>query len=464
MVPEIFLKELRENFRTVRFYLILILTIVLFVTSSVVFIRINKRKIVDYRNDITENESKLNEKSHSLYELAVFKQSLIKKPNPFELMSEGCEKDLPNKLETDIFYVGFPEIAGRGNVLLKEFRNIDWEFIVAVILSFLAFVLGYDAVCGEKEQKTLSLIFSNSVKTAQVFLGKFLGLLVTIFIPFIIGIIIHLLIVNLEGDIAFDYGRILLFIFFSLLYLSLFLLIGMTVSSAFSQTITSAVTLLFIWIISTFVIPAAGNLIASQIYPTPTRPQIQEKIANTQDEIYKTKYKGTDAGRWDGDPFKPWVPLRAQWCTDIMNARNRIYDDYIRRMVDQVEKTKWITRISPVSIFRYLSEEISGTGVSRFKNFYAQANQYKEQLYKFVEERDKLDPKSPHLLTLPLTTGPSGISKLPADFASIPKFEEKLPSIKDNLKRIIIDSSILVFLSILFFYLGYFLFVRYDKR
>jgi hypothetical protein len=65
---------------------------------------------------------------------------------------------------------------------------------------------------------------------------------------------------------------------------------------------------------------------------------------------------------------------------------------------------------------------------------------------------------------LPLTTGNSGISELPADFASVPKFEEKLPSIKDNLRGIIIDSAILIFLSILFFDLGYLLFVRYDKR
>jgi len=44
------------------------------------------------------------------------------------------------------------------------------------------------------------------------------------------------------------------------------------------------------------------------------------------------------------------------------------------------------------------------------------------------------------------------------------RFEEKIPDIKNNMSQIIIDISILVFLSIIFSCFGYFLFVRYDKR
>jgi len=464
MMLEIVFKELRENFNTVRFYLILILTIMLFVVSSIIFVRNHEQKILDYRNDVSENESVLIEKSEDLLQLARFKQSLLKKPNPNEAISEANEKFLPNKFESNIFYLDFPEVEGRSNVLLRGFKTVDWEFIVAVVLSFLAFVLSYDAVCGEKEQKTLSLIFSNSVRAVKVYLGKFFGLLITIAIPFFVGAVIGLLIINLSGEISINYGRVILFLLVSMIFLSLFLLIGMTVSSLFSQSVTSAVTLLFIWIFVAFVIPATGNLIANQLYSIPKRGQIVKKIGTAQKDIYNTKYKDTRAGRWNGDQFAPWVPLRAQWCTDIMNARNQIYDDYINQMIFQVEKTKRITRISPVSVFRYLADEISGTGVKRFENFYIQANQFKQQMYQFIEEKDKPDPKSPHFLTLPLTTGSAGISRLPVEYSAVPQFEEKSLELKDNLSLIIIDLTILVILSIIFFIVGYFLVVRYDKR
>jgi ABC-type transport system involved in multi-copper enzyme maturation permease subunit len=464
MIREIVFKELRENFNTVRFYLILVLTLVLFVVSSIIYVRNYEQKITDYRNDVTENESLLREKSTDLLQLARAEQTLLKRPNPLELLSEANERILPNKFQSNIFYLQFPEVEGRSNVLLRGFQTVDWEFLIAIVLSFLAFVLSYDAVCGEKEQKTLSLIFSNSVKSIKVYLGKFFGLLITLAIPLCVGAVTGLVIINLSAGISIEYGKVILFILISLLFLSLFLLVGMTVSSIFFQSVTSAVMLLFIWIIVAFVVPATGNLIAHQFYSIPKRGDIEQRIRTTLDDIYDTKYSDTEAGNWNGDQFAAWVPLRGQWCTDIMNARNQIYDDYINQMIRQVEKTKWLTRVSPVSVFRYLAEEISGTGVGRFERFYNQANLYKQQLYDFVEEKDRPDDKSPHLLTLPLTTGSAGISRLPVEYASVPQFVEKFPRLGDNLNLIFLDLFVLVALNLLFFVIGYFLVVRYDKR
>jgi ABC-type transport system involved in multi-copper enzyme maturation permease subunit len=463
MVLEITLKEIQENFRTVRFYLILLLTLSLFLAGSLLFVRTYDQKISDYRKDITDNENLLRNSSQRLLDLAKYGQSLYKRVNPCEFISEANEKYLPNKFETTIYRAEFPELKGRGNVLLRDYESLDWDVIVAVVLSFLAFILSYDAVCGEKEQKTLALMFSNPVRTSQVFLGKFLGLLISLGIPLLIGIVLGLSIINLLAGVTLDIGRIMLFICASFLYLSLFLLIGMTVSSLVTQSVTSAIILLFVWVITAFIIPASGNLIANKLYPLPTRSQIKKEMSQAEDDIYKTKYAKTQAGRWDGRLDQPWVPLRSQWMADILDVRNKIYDDYLQRLILQVQRTKDVTKISPVSVFRSLTEEISGSGVLRFQNFYGQVNRYKNQLYQFVESVDKADPKSVHLIPLAYSMY-VGISNKPVDFSLVPKFEERLPSVKDNLKRIIIDSAMLVFLSILFFYLGYFLFVRYDKR
>ena len=70
MIKEIIFKELRENLNTVRFYLILILTILLFVVSSITFIKNHSQKVLDYRSDTTANESLLIEKSKDLLTLA----------------------------------------------------------------------------------------------------------------------------------------------------------------------------------------------------------------------------------------------------------------------------------------------------------------------------------------------------------------------------------------------------------
>jgi len=463
MIFEMMLKEIRENFHTVRFYLVLLLAVSLFAAGSLLFVGTSNQRISDYRKDFAENENSLRIASQRLLDLARYNQSLYKKTNPFEFISEANEKYLPNKFETTIFTAGFPELKGRGNVLLKDYKNMDWEFIVAVVLSFLAFVMSYDAVCGEKEQKTLALMFSNSVNTSQVFLGKFLGLLISLGIPLLTGIVLGVAVISLGGGLSLSIGRILLFICASVLYLSLFLLIGMMVSSLVIQSVSSAIILLFIWVIAAFIIPASGNLIACKIYPLPTRARIVEQIGQAQEDVYKTRYAKTEAGRWDGHLDRPWVPLRSQWMADSIEVRNKIYDDYLQRMIRQVEKTKDVTKISPVSVFRSLTEEIAGTGVRRFRSFYAQITRYKNQLYQFVESRDRADPQSAHLLPLAYQMN-VGISVKPVDFSLVPKFEEKIPSLKDSFHPIIIDFAILVLLSLVIFYVGYLLFVRYDKR
>jgi len=457
------LKELQENFHTVRFYLIITLTFILFASSSLIFIKEYRQKIEDYRNDVIENNSQLERASSRLYSLGKYNQTLIKKPNPLELISEANEKFLPSTIRTNIFHLDFPQVEGRANALLREYRNIDWTFIVGVVLSFLAFVLSYDAVCGEKQQKTLSLVFSNSVKTSQVYLGKILGLFFTLAIPFLTAVVFGLVILGIGGRLFLDFGQVGLFVLCSLVFLFLFILIGVTISSIFTRTIISAITLLFIWVITAFVIPASGNLIAPQLTSLPKKSEVLAEIRRTSDDIYQTKYADTDAGHWNGDHFASWVPLRAQWMEDVANARDDIYEDYIQKMVNQVEKTKDITRISPVCVYQYLVEDISGTGIDRFKSFYRQVKQYKQRMYQFVQEKDKQDPDSNHYLFLALGIY-SGISFKPVVISSVPRFEEELPSIKDNGQSIIFDFSLLIILCVLLFYVGYVLFIRYDKR
>lgn len=463
MVLEIIFKEIRENIRTVRFYLIFLLSISLFTAGSLLFVRAYHQKISDYRKDVAANEDLLRNSSKRLVDLARYRQSLYEMPNPYEFVSEANEKYIFNKFQSNIFVIDFPESEGRGNILLRDYLNLDWDFIVAIVLSFLAFVLSYDAICGEKEQKTLALIFSNSVTTSQVFLGKFLGLLIMLGLPLLTGIISGLSIISLLSGVRLSYGRVLLFICASFIYLSLFLLIGMMVSSLVTQSISSAIILLFIWVITAFIIPASGKLIANKLHPVPLRSDIQEEINRVQDGIFKTKYAKTEAGHWDGRLDRPWIPLRSQWMADIVGVRHKIYDDYLQDMIRQVEITKKVIRISPVSVFRSLTEEISGTGLHRFQNFYAQIKRYKDQLYQFVESRDKADPQSIHLIPLAYQMN-VGVSNKPVDYFLVPTFEEKIPSIKDGVHQIAMDIGILVFLNLITFYVGYLLFIRYDKR
>ena len=133
-------------------------------------------------------------------------------------------------------------------------------------MSFIAILFTYDAISGERETGTLSLLMSNSVSRATVLLGKFIGAFLTILLPLLIGILLNLMIVNasrlvsLSGD---EWARVGIIFVISALYISIFLWLGLFISSQFSNSSSSLLVLLLIWIVFVVLIPNTMGVLAS---------------------------------------------------------------------------------------------------------------------------------------------------------------------------------------------------------
>ncbi len=68
------------------------------------------------------------------------------------------------------------------------FRFIDLEFIFLVVLALFAIMLGYDAICGEKEKGTLKLCLSNAIPRTKFLMGKLIGSFAVLSVSLIISI------------------------------------------------------------------------------------------------------------------------------------------------------------------------------------------------------------------------------------------------------------------------------------
>lgn len=111
--------------------------------------------------------------------------------------------------------------------MLPQFSDIDWVFIISVLLSFIAMLLTYDSFCGERQLGTLRLILSGSIPRYKVLFGKYFGAVFTLGVPLLTGLLISLVIVVSSGTVQFGYGdwsRIFGVALISFLYLSMFLL------------------------------------------------------------------------------------------------------------------------------------------------------------------------------------------------------------------------------------------------
>lgn len=472
MIRQIIHKEILENILSFRFILSLVLIIVLFAVGGFVFVDKYKQQTSDYWEKTNENLAGFREQSQQLYRLAFYRQSVWREPKSLALCAEGFEKSLPNCFTFDVFSSDLPEIKGRGNFTLSHFSNIDWAFIISMILSFLALVFTYDSISGEKEDGTLRQMLANTIPRHEVLAGKYFGVVLTIGIPLFIGMLVSLIIVvisNVAVISGLDWLKILVIILLSFLYLSIFILMGMFVSSRTTYVANSMVILLLVWVVLVILIPSFGRIISEVSGKAPNPTELERRLGEISAETWANSDRfGERAGymSWDRNDPANNPPARGRLKTAETNAKNQAREDHHNKMLAQAFVGRNLTRFSPTVIYQRASETIAGTGINHVVSLQDQIKEYQAELKEYIRSKDSEDPLSLHLIFPERNSAQAWrtTSHNPVDFTTVPKFQERNLALDQSLKLAIWDIGLLALFNLAFFAGTFISFLRYDVR
>ncbi|MFC1537804.1 ABC transporter permease [Candidatus Latescibacterota bacterium] len=333
------------------------------------------------------------------------------------------------------------------NPWVKTFGSLDWIYIIGILGSFIAIALTYDAFTGEKEDGTLRLLLSNNVPRYKLLIGKFLGAFLALFIPLVIGQLVSLIILNVSGSInltMYEYQKIAGIVVLSWMYLTVFIFIGLFVSSLTHNSSSSLIILLFIWIVSTVIIPGSSSIFARNIYKLPESDEIDKQVWSLQTEATNENLSTIEKAK-------------------IQYERHRligeIRDEYRNKKFAQVEIARAFTRISPMGTLTYGTEAFAGVGLVRQKHLINQMLAYKNRLGEFILSEERR-----------LSDDPKGIlfsSTLPRkafNTDAIPVFQEQRMTICEGFGNALLDMAILILYGFVFFTGAYVSFNRYDVR
>ena len=84
-------------------------------------------------------------------------------PQPLGFFVRGLEDDLPTQVHTSLWMSRRINESYYSNPLFSLFATPDYSYIVNIVVSLLALLFVFDAVCGEKERGTLKLMLAHSV-------------------------------------------------------------------------------------------------------------------------------------------------------------------------------------------------------------------------------------------------------------------------------------------------------------
>lgn len=445
-------KETLDNLMRLRFSLGFLLLIMLFAMNGLVFVRGYARDVEEYQRVTQKNTEDLRKNSMHINDLAFSYQRIRIRPSVLGFCARGYEKKgIPNVAVINAFGMkeGM-EVETYISLFLERFKEIDWMFIIGVVASLVAFVLTYDSISGEKEMHTIGLMMANPLPRSVVLFGKYLAALLCLWTSVLIGSILNVIIISASDYASFateEMTRIGLIAFTCLIYLSAFVWIGLFISGRTRSSSVSLVFLLAFWVIVVIFIPGSGGLLASKLYKIPTRRQIKVQVSLAEKDVRQ---------KYDKDRTRR---ASATMTNEMWSRTNRIYEDYRRKMISQIQWTQSILRISPTAGLQYACEAIATRDVGDYRAFLHRVRQYRDQLRKFIEAEDAKDGDSAHLVS-PLS--PDAFSSKKVSFDAIPKFVPKRGSVTLSLESAIWDILVLFLFNAVFAMLAYLAFIRYD--
>ena len=314
-------------------------------------------------------------------------------------------------------------------------------------------------------------MLSASIPRYVVLLGKYLAAMITLTIPLLLGLLVSLIIVISSGDVVIAgtaWLKVSSIIFLSLLYLSVFVLLGVFFSSRMAHSANCMVILLLMWVGLVIVVPSLGKII-SDVSKCPSRADLERELQLASRQIWDNSDKyGKNSGTMVHNPSSPKnnPPARARLKMALTTAINQIRDNHHNQLLAQTLKGRSATCFSPVVIYQRASEAIAGTGIIHCVNLYEQIRRYQTTLKEYIRSEDADDPDSLHLIFNERNCARlwKAISHKSVDFKTIPKFQEQDLALGQSLKLAIWDIGLLVLFNLVFFMAAYVSFLKYDVR
>ena len=482
MIWHIVKKEIRHHLMTARFVLMIILLPVLMVANALIYSYGDggySERFNEYNKRIVKRLSHIERyASKSLGHLAVVGPGEIpSRPSRLQFCADGMDELIPRQVTMksngtrsrsgglgiesytwhDVWTLEYP-LWGQ---VSSETIQIDWIFI-GILLSFFAILFTFDAIAGERERGTLSLMMSNAVSRGQVLLGKYVGAFLTIMVPLTIGILMNLLIIHLSGSIYFrvhDWLRILGMMGFFALHISVFIFLGMFFSSQVSKAITSLVWLLLLWVCLAFILPPLLSTFAINLCPIPSIDEVvlrkQARLASIEDDFRPTMFNSSNKLKRSPSVQNPESTRQwAAYFSAIRETNTYITDGYLDQQISQVQFARAITQISPIVCFQNAMEGLANTGIEGYINFVKQVRRYRQTFMDFIKSEDRNDPESLHIYFVL-----EGLSRKSVSPHAVPEFREQIWN-----RNVLFQAGLLILFNVLFFVFAEVSFLKSDLK
>ena len=495
-------RELLDNLMTFRFAAAVVIMLLLVVANTVVLIKDYEQRLADYNTAVKTHRQELlrESKTYSYAMLGPWGMHVDRPPNPLSIFNTGLDKRLGNKIA--ISHIFTPTIwdadkYAADNPLFNILTSIDIVLIFQGILSLLALIFAYDAIAGEYEHGTLRLVLSHPVGRGYILFAKYIGAMVCLLVPLLMSLLLMLILLTTSAMISLntdDFLRIGGIVLTSLVYLSLFYLIGMLISAITRRTSTALILSMFVWGFLVLVYP---NIILTAVDTAPRTDtesaayhqvkRIWEELEREwkqflrNDPVLSADEWGSDIyGEKKDDPsrlvfyhlrhasgnfetidakFKPYVPHVQNYFRFLgpltVNTAERTW--LIRKpafetiYVQPANRGRMLLKFSPAGLYDAATEAWAGTDLNGTRDFFRAAQRYRQTIINYFHDEKIFASRQ-------WFSADQGA----VDWNTFPQFSFQRSDIGINAKRALQDLFLLFTMNVFLFIAIFLVFIKSE--
>jgi ABC-type transport system involved in multi-copper enzyme maturation permease subunit len=415
MVCQIARKDFLNNLLSARFIIGFMLCLVLIPFSILININDFRDQANQYRLDRADADKAVKE----VRVYSALRPEIVLSPEPLTVFSKGIRGQVGNRVKIRLGekpMLAEGKIAARDNPFLAAFFSADFVDIAAIIFSLLALLFSYDIFTREKEDGTLRLQMSNSLGRSQFLVGKVLGILGTLLPVLVFSFLLSAVLILFSKNVSFsglEWGRIALLFAVSLLYLAVFIFIGLFISARSKTSVTSLVLCLFVWVFFIFIVPNLSAYFAESFVRVQSRENMNRIIEDLDREYERKKNEGYKSqaipegyNYWwfnGGDDGYKELYGSSRAMFEIERRRSMVsepllieYADkkwasqqaYLDSLAHQARIAERISIVSPAGIFRIIAAAICATDMRSHENKMDRIRQYREAFIRYLQNKN----------------------------------------------------------------------------
>ena len=459
-------REWLDHVQSLQFIVLLIFSIVLFSASGIIF----GQKMQQLNISYGQSAAGFNRPSSRW-------ATIGQRPNPSLYLAEGGDLDRPSvfMLQAKENFSAFPPRPR--DFKLPDVPKLDWSFIIKIVFSLYVILLGYAAVCGEKEEGTLRLVLSNSVGRVRFLAAKYIAILGVALVPLLAGCLVSsvILAIVLPQSLASDsLARALAMVLLGSVYISLFAFLSLLVSSLIPRSSLALLALLAGWIVFIVLIPDTSGILAQRLAKVPSDYQaFKNQGPFVQKEVWD-KIHGIQA-RIDKGELKTEEEVRraSDQAFEEGQEKMRFFEkNFEDSMKQRALLARTLSRLSPMALFQYAAENVAQTGLRREESFRKDIRAYSRIFDDYVlKKTGKLVGGSNWSFSSSVKLNGKSIelhSPRPEDYrgdmSDFPKFVERPFRFSDGIASALGDIAGLLVWNILLAGLAFSAFLRLDVR